>query len=491
MSRLGAALLSHLAGQGIMVPGYNRNQACGVVHLGTGAFHRAHQAAYFDALLAAGETGWMIQGASLRSPRVAGQMNPQDGLYTMIVRDGGQDRLAVLGAIKSVLVAPDVPCALVVMLADPAVSLVTLTITEKGYCIDPASGTLRTDDPAVQADLKSLSAPKTAPGFLVAGLRARRAAGLAPFTVLSCDNLPHNGVLTREAVLAIARAHDPGLADWIADEGAFPSSMVDRIVPATQDADIDALDVRSGYRDEAMVKTEPFTQWVVEDWFAGRRPPLEKVGVQFTGNVAGWEQAKLRLLNGAHSALAYLGALAGHPFVHVAMAAPGYWELVNALWDEAQETLDPLEGFDPMIYRAALAARFDNPALQHRTHQIAMDGSLKLPQRLLEPIRIRRAAGLAHPALSLAVAGWLRWQFGEDDLGHACTVDDPLAAETGAILARHGGAVRAASREMLALSSVFGKDLPADDSFVSEVCDLVEQLTQCGAGATVAAWSYT
>lgn len=468
---------------------YDRSQPCGIVHLGTGAFHRAHQAAYFHALMSAGETGWMIQGASLRSPRVAEQLNPQDGLFTMLVRDGQNDREQVTGSVKSVLVAPENPAALVAALADPAVNLVTLTITEKGYCIDPASGALRTDDPGVQADLADLSAPRTAPGFIVAGLRARRDAGLMPFTVLSCDNLPHNGARTREAVLAMARAIDPGLADWIADKGAFPSSMVDRIVPATLAEDIDALKASAGYRDEAMVKTEPFTQWVVEDWFAGPRPPLERVGVQFTKDVAGWENAKLRLLNGAHSALAYLGALAGHPFVHVAMAAPGYRELVHAIWEEAGETLDPLEGFDRAEYCAALSARFDNPALQHKTHQIAMDGSQKLPQRFLNTIRARRAVGLSYPALSLAVAGWVRWQFARDDQGETYTVDDPLAGVTGAIIARHNGAVRPVAEEILRLEQVFGTDLPGDERFVAEICSLVEALVRRGAGGLVATFA--
>ncbi len=470
-------------------PVYDRGQPCGVVHLGTGAFHRAHQAAYFDALMAAGEAGWMIQGASLRSPRVAEQMNPQDGLFTMVVRDGVEDREQVIGSIKSVLVAPEDPAALVAALADPVVSLVTLTITEKGYCIDPASGALRTEDPGVRADMADLSAPRTAPGFLVAGLQARRAAGLAPFTVLSCDNLPHNGARTREAVLAMARAVDPELADWIAEHGAFPSSMVDRIVPATLAEDVDALEASAGYRDEATVKTEPFTQWVVEDWFAGPRPPLERVGVQFTTDVAGWENAKLRLLNGAHSALAYLGALAGHPFVHVAMAAPGYRELVQAIWEEAGATLGPLEGFDRAEYCAALTARFNNPALQHKTHQIAMDGSQKLPQRFLNTIRVRRAAGLAHPTLSLAVAGWIRWQFARDDTGETYTVDDPLAGVTGAIIARHKGAVRPVTEDILRLEQVFGTDLPSAAHFVAEISGLVEALVRRGTGNLVAAFA--
>lgn len=461
-------------------PAYDRSQPVGVVHLGTGAFHRAHQATYFDALMAAGETGWMIQGASLRSARVAGQMNPQGGLYTLAVRDGHDERHRIIGAVRDVLVAPDDPAALVAALARPEVSLVTLTVTEKGYCIDPATGALRTSDPGVRADMGGLNRPQTAPGFLVAGLKARREAGLAPFTVLSCDNLPDNGQRTRHAVLELARHIDRDLAGWIESEGAFPSSMVDRIVPATTADDIDALEAATGLRDEAMVKTEPFTQWVVEDWFAGRRPRLETVGVQMTNDVAAWEKAKLRLLNGAHSAIAYLGGLAGHEFVHRAMAAPGFAAFISRLWDEAEATLDPIAGFDPAAYRSELAERFANSALQHRTFQIAMDGSQKLPQRLLNSVRDHRAAGRpVPPALTLGVAGWMRWQAGVTDAGMRFEVDDPLAEETRAALS--GGV-----RGLIALEAVFGADLPNDPAFIDALEDAFALLEGQGAAAAVA-----
>ncbi len=481
MTRLSASTLGQLPAC-TQAPAYDRAQAAGVVHLGTGAFHRAHQAAYFDALMAAGDTGWMIQGASLRSASVADQMNPQDGLYTLVVRDGQTERHQIIGAVKSVLIAQRNPGALIAALAQANVALVTLTVTEKGYCIDPATGELRTDDPAVAGDIAGIDRPKTAPGFLVAGLKARRAAGLAPFTVLSCDNLPDNGGRTRAAVLAMARAVDGGLADWIAEEGAFPSSMVDRIVPATTDGDIAALKAATGLRDAAMVKTEPFTQWVVEDWFVDRRPSLEMVGVQITKNVATWEKAKLRLLNGAHSAIAYLGGLAGHDFVHEAIAAPGFSRLVNTLWDEAEATLDPIDGFDSKAYRTELAARFSNAALQHRTFQIAMDGSQKLPQRLLNTIRVHREAGRPVPqALILAVAGWMRWQLGVTDAGRTYEIDDPLAGET-------QRAVKDGARGLLSLQAVFGTDLPKDEGFLAAVEAAFNRLRDRPVSACVAAF---
>ena len=481
MRRLSASTLHELP-RSTVKPTYDREQAFGVVHLGTGAFHRAHQAAYFDALLSAGEAGWMIKGASLRSASVAKQMNPQDGLYTMLVRDGDTERQQVIGSVKSVLVASDDPAAVIAALAHKDVSLVTLTVTEKGYCIDPATGALRTGDPAVASDIANIDSPKTAPGFLVAGLKARKAAGLKPFTVLSCDNLPDNGVRTRQGVLAMAREINRDLAHWIAAEGAFPSSMVDRIVPATTDDDIVVLEAATGLRDEAMVKTEPFTQWVVEDWFSDRRPPLENVGVQMTKDVAAWEKAKLRLLNGAHSAIAYLGGLAGHEFVHQAMAAPGFAAMVNRLWDEAEATLEPIDGFDPKAYRAALTARFGNASLQHRTFQIAMDGSQKLPQRLLNTIRAHRGAGKpVPPALTLAVAGWMRWQLGVTDAGKTFAVDDPLAEQTTAEIKR-------GAKGLLGIEAVFGRDLPADSEFLSAIEVAFNLLRDRPVGACVAAF---
>ncbi len=485
MTRLSSATLEKLPGSAI-VPAYDRDAACGVVHLGTGAFHRAHQAAYFDALLSAGHEGWMICGSSLRSASVAEQLNPQDGLFSVLVRDGDDEQIRVVGSIRHVLVAPEDPAALVQAMAEPSVALVTLTVTEKGYCLDPATGALKTGDVAVAGDIADISLPRTAPGFLVAGLQARRAAGLAPFTVLSCDNLPENGKRTREAVLALAQQIDPALAAWIAHEVAFPSSMVDRIVPATRADDLDSFEQTAGLRDEAMVKTEPFSQWVVEDWFCNRRPPLQQVGVQMTTDVAAWEMAKLRLLNGAHSAIAYLGGLAGHRYVHEAMAAPGFAHLVETLWDEAQVTLTPVEGFDPVAYRAQLAARFANPALQHLNHQIAMDGSQKLPQRWLNAILDYRAADRGIPAaLTLALAGWMHWQSGRGDAGSSHAVDDPLASETAEVIAKAKDCAEAV-RGLLAITAIFGSEFPQDSALVEQLISDYQMIAASSAADAVA-----
>ncbi len=435
MNRLSSATLAGLPDD-VIRPNYDRAAVtCGVVHIGIGAFNRAHQAVFFDDALNGGDLRWGIVAASLRSPAVRDQMEPQDGLYTMLVRDGSAEQARVIGAVQRVIVAPENPRALIDAMASADTHIVTLTITEKGYKLDPATGALIEEDAQLSADIRSLERPQTAPGFIVAALARRRAAGLPPFTAISCDNLPHNGARLRDAVIALARRHDAALADWIAAEGAFPQTMVDRIVPATTADDIAALSARLGVEDQAMVKTEPFRQWVIEDRFCGPRPDFGE-GVQLTQDVAPWEEAKLRLLNGAHSGIAYLGGLAGIDHVHEVLALPEARHFVEALWDESETTLSPPPGLDVAAYRDALMARFDNPTLAHRARQIAMDGSQKLPQRLLAPIAARVAKGQGVEALSLAVAAWVRWQAGIDDAGEAHKVDDPLAGEMAALLSR-------------------------------------------------------
>lgn len=485
MTRLSPAVLAALPAD-VACPAYDRAAAKrGVVHLGIGAFHRAHQAAVFEAALAGGDLRWAVTGASLRSPGVRDAMSPQDGLYALVVRDGADEQVQIIGAIREVLVAPEDPAALVVALADPDTHIVTLTITEKGYHLDPATGALIEDSPDVRHDLDDLTAPRTAPGFLVAALARRRAAGHAPFTAISCDNLPHNGARLEAAVTAIARKHDPDLAEWIAAKGAFPQTMIDRIVPATTEEDIAALGERVGVEDRAMVKTEPFTQWVIEDRFAGPRPDFEALGVQITRAVAPWEEAKLRLLNGAHSGLAYLGGLAGIDFVHQFVERPEGKRFVEALWDEAETTLNPPAELDVAAYRTALMARFANPALQHRTRQIAMDGSQKLPQRLVAPILARRAKGQSIDRLALAVAAWMRWQGGVDDGGAAFTVDDPLAAETARRIAGLGSAGERV-RALTGIEAIFPPEFGADDVIAATIGAHLQTIETKGALAAIA-----
>ena len=485
MSRLSSATLGGLPDT-VERPRYDRADVKrGVVHLGIGAFHRAHQAAFFDDCLNAGDLRWGITAASLRSPTVREQMAPQDGLYTVLVRDGASEQARIIGAVGEVLVAPEDPAALIAALAHPDTHIVTLTITEKGYKLDPATGALLANDPQVAADSADLSAPQTAPGYLVAALAARKAAGLAPFTAISCDNLPHNGRRLRNAVLDLAARHDRALAEWIEHEGAFPETMVDRIVPATTDADIAALETRLGIEDRAMVKTEPFTQWVIEDRFCGPRPDFG-AGVQITAAVAPWEEAKLRLLNGAHSGIAYLGGLAGIDHVHEVLANPAARRFVEGLWDEAEATLSPPPELDVAAYRHDLMARFDNSTLMHRTRQIAMDGSQKLPQRLVATIAARRARGEGITMLALAVAAWMRWQGALDDCGAAYVVDDPMAAVTAK---RLKGALTAEAQvdALLGIEAIFPPALASDPVVRAALIGHLESLNTKGAIATIEA----
>jgi fructuronate reductase len=453
--RLAPALLAKVD-KAVERPRYAREKlAEGVVHLGLGAFHRAHQAAYLDEIAARGDLRWGVVGVSLRSPAVRDTLAPQDGLYTLVERDARGQRARIMAPLKRVLVAPESPARVVAAMAQPSVRMVTLTVTEKGYCLARDGNGLDMSDPGVAADRASLGRPCTAVGFIVAALNARRDAGLPPFTAVSCDNLPDNGALLRDATLALAAAHDADLAEWIATYGAFPSSMVDRIVPATVPEAIDRHAADYGYRDEALVETERFCQWVLQDKFVGEWPDLAAAGITVTSDVAAWEAAKLRLLNAAHSAIAYLGGLGGIEHVHDFVADARLRALIERLWDETAATLTVPREMDVSAYRASLMGRFANPALRHRTQQIAMDGSQKLPQRLVAPWRTRLEAGRPSPVIELAIAAWMAWQRGADLKDRRFPVDDPLAEAT-AMAWAVAPDVDAAAARLLGLRQVFG-----------------------------------
>lgn len=391
----------------VEVPRYDRTSVTpGIVHLGVGAFHRAHLAAYIDDCLAAGETDWGIVGASLQSPSTYDALAPQDGLYTLAERASDGERLRIIGSIQSMLVAPRDPAKLLDVLTDPRVRIVTLTITEKAY-LRNACGGLDTNHPGVLADLADPSRPQTAHGFLVEALARRRIAGAQPFTILSCDNLPSNGATLHRLLVQFAELRDDNLAKHVADV-ACPSSMVDRIVPATTDADRQRISATLGMQDAWPVMTEPFSQWVIEENFPAGRPQWEQFGVEMVRDVRPFEEMKLRLLNGAHSSIAYLGLLAGHETVAKSFGDPRIRGFVQALWSEAKTTLAPDAGLDTQGYIAALTSRFDNTALAHRTAQIANDGSQKLPQRIIGSALDRLEAGNSAEHLMLTVAAWIR-----------------------------------------------------------------------------------
>ena len=407
----------------------------GIVHLGLGAFFRAHGALIVEDAMRAAGGDWGIIGVSLRSPAIRDQLVRQDCAYTAVEMrpDGRTPR--VVNVLRDVVFAPDDPQALVERMADPAIRIVSLTVTEKGYCHVPSTGALDTAHPDIQSDIAN-PPPVTAVGYIVRALQKRRAAGLRPFTVLSCDNLPDNGRVARNVVTGLAQCIDPALAHWVETEGRFPSAMVDRIVPATRAEDIAALEASTGQRDAAPVFHEPFCQWVIEDRFVdGARPALERVaGVQLVDDVAPFEAMKIRMLNGTHSALAYLGYLAGHDTIAQTVADEVFRAFVQSLWrHEMIPTITPPDGVDLQAYAHDLLARYENPAIQHRTWQIAMDGSQKLPQRILGAIEDNTAAGRACDGLVLTVAAWMRYVGGVDEQGAAIDVRDPLAARLRAL----------------------------------------------------------
>lgn len=415
--------------EGVRWPAYDPSaHGAGMVHLGIGAFHRAHQAVYTDDVLASAGGDWRIIGVSLRSAGVRDQLEPQDGLYSVLEMSDAGESLRVIGAVERVIVASDDSEAVIAAIADPATHIVSLTVTEKGYCHDPATGRLDSNHAGTARELAG-GAVETAIGYLAKGLRARADAGAGPVTLLSCDNLPHNGAVLGQVLRDYLHVSDPALVDWIDANVRTPATMVDRIVPATTPADLDRVESLLGARDEGAVKAEPFSQWVIEDDFAGPRPAWEAAGAQFVADVRPFELAKLRMLNGAHSTLAYLGLPAGHETVDRAVADPAIRPVVDRLMRvEAAATLPAAGGLDPQSYADALLARFGNSALKHKLIQIAMDGSQKLPQRLLGTIADARAKGIDPHAAIAGVAGWM---LHVDRLKGG--IDDPMAAELGGI----------------------------------------------------------
>ena len=485
MLRLSASTLHRLA-TNVKQPGYDRNQVrIGIVHLGIGAFHRAHQAVYTDSVLASGDNRWGILGVSLRSGDTKEAIEPQDGLYTVASRDGAGDSFRVIGSVAKVLVAPENPESVLAAMADPGVRIVSLTVTEKGYCYSPATASLDESHADIVHDLAEPAAPRSAIGFIVEALARRRANGTAPFTLLSCDNLPSNGETLKRVVTRFAELRDAGLGRYIGESIAFPSTMVDRIVPATTDADRATTARATGLFDAWPIMTEPFTQWVVEDHFPSGRPAWEKFGATFVDNVDAFELMKLRLLNGSHSTLAYLGYLAGHETVSDVMKAEGFSAFIETMMDEEiTSTLPPLPGFDLNAYKAQLRERFRNPALRHRTWQIAMDGSQKLPQRLLNTIRQRLEQKKPFDRLALGVAGWMRYATGVDENGKPIDVRDPFADQ---FKQRTTGKTSDdLMNAYLGLDQIFGKDLPGNQEFRQTVGHALEKLLEDGAARTVA-----
>ncbi len=451
-------------------PGYDPDaQGVGIVHIGLGAFHKAHQAALTDTAMAAAGGDWRIVGLSLRSPKAAEELAPQNGLFTLIER-GKDTRARVIGSIAGAMCTAGDPGPALDLMRQQSVRIVSITVTEKAYGLDRANRACDPTHPAVAADLANPTAPQGVLGLITRALALRRMAGTPPFTVLCCDNLPDNGHLLRGAVVDFAARLDPDLAAWIGGNVAFPSTMVDRITPAATDrtrADAAAL---IGCDDHAATETEPFCQWVVEDHFPLGRPAWETAGVIFSDAVAAFETLKLRMLNGTHSMLAYAGFHAGLPFVRDVMADAGLARLVERHLATAAQTLPPVAGIDVTAYAAQLAERFRNPAIAHQTFQIAMDGSEKMPQRIFSALADARARGVDVRAFVFATAAWVRHVSGSTHDCAAYDLRDPRAEALRAMVAgRDADGMVAALRG----ADFIPATVAGDDAFWSEVALLL------------------
>ncbi|EOM74843.1 mannitol dehydrogenase family protein [Rhodococcus rhodnii] len=466
------------------VPSYDRAAVrTRIAHIGVGGFHRSHEAMYVDRLLAAG-SDWGICGIGIRPADAAMRdaLVPQDGLYTLTLKHpDGDVQTSVIGSIVDFLLAPDDPDAVLDVLSHPDTAIVSLTVTEGGYNFSPATGEFDLTQPDVAHDLEPDAVPTTVFGFVTSALRRRRDRGIASFTVVSCDNIAGNGDVARETFGAFARAQDPELAQWIADNTAFPNSMVDRITPATPLELRAEVRERTGVDDRWPVVAEPFTQWVLEDSFSSPRPPFEDVGVQVVADVTPYELMKLRLLNAGHQSLCYFGHLLGYRYVHDAAADADIAELLRRYWDsEARPTLMPLEGIDLDEYTATLLDRFGNPAIADTVARLCQDSSDRIPKWLVPVIRERLDADGDVSLAAAVVASWTRYAEGTDEAGAPIDVVDPLAATLTPLALRSRSEPLAFVRER----SLFG-DLADREEFTAPYLAALESLRKDGARRTL------
>ncbi|MEF0941199.1 mannitol dehydrogenase family protein [Rhizobium sp. BR 362] len=467
MERLTARTRLH---DSIHSPAYDRQALRpGIVHIGLGAFHRAHQAVYTDAALAHAFGNWGIVGVSLRSTEIAHDMQAQDCLYSVVARDRSGDSIGVVGSIVEAIAASEDGETVLARLADPSVHVVTLTVSEKAYGIDPVGGGLDQAHPAIASDLKSPTRPTGVIGYLTEGLARRRDRGQRPFTVLCCDNLPSNGRIVRRLVIEMAEMRDRALAAWIAENVSFPCSMVDRIVPAATAETRARAERLLRVEDRLSIEAETFSQWVIEDDFVSDRPAWEAGGALFVKDVEPYEKMKLRLLNGSHSLIAYLGQLQKLEFVRDVMGVPENVALVRRHMQAAVRTLDPVPGIDLAHYMDQLVERFANPAIAHRTLQIAMDGSQKLPQRLFQPAVDALSSGSDGAEFAFATAVWIAF------IKQAGTLDDPRSSELlkAAADAEEPGDETAS---FFAIPGLFPKELQGNRAWRDRVNSLLKSL---------------
>lgn len=438
----------------------------GIAHIGVGGFHRAHQAAYTDALMNLGEgMDWGICGIGTRAEEktMRDALAAQDYLYSLVELDDRPDtQVRAIGSIRDMLLVADGSEAVVARLADPAIRIVSLTITEGGYCMDESTGQFDASLPQIQHDLAMPRQPISVFGLLCAALAKRRGAGTAPFTVMSCDNLPHNGDVTRRALLSFANLVDAELAGWIDQHVSFPNAMVDRITPMTSPAHREALRDRHGIEDAWPVVCEPFVQWVLEDRFVNGRPAWEKVGVQFTDDVTPYEEMKIKLLNGSHLALTYLGFLCGYRYVHETMEDPLIRRYVQQYMDQdVTSQLAPVPGIDLDDYKRTLIARFSNRAIADQLERVCSDGSSKFSKFSVPTINRLIADDAELDRAALVIAAWALYLRGVDENGERYRILDPRLEFCQQLVAVDEGL----ADRLLGREDIFGTQIPRSPAF--------------------------
>lgn len=473
--KLTADTLPSLSGR-ITCPDYDRSTLRPrIAHVGVGGFHRAHLAVYNDDLLRMEKSNWAIHGIGLTEGdrRMAETMDEQNGLYTLISRSAEEEKARIIGSITGFHFSPRGARELCERIAAEDYRIVSLTVTEKGYLLKGDNRDLDLDDPAVVHDLQEPENPKSVVGFLFRIAQKRVAAGTALPTFLSCDNIPHNGSVLRKIVLQYGRLVDPETADVLEHSGCFPNSMVDRITPGTTDSLRDYVQEKWGIEDSWPVVCEDFIQWVVEDRFCNGRPAWEAAGAVFVDDVTPYERMKIRLLNGSHSALAYISYLLGHRDVDRAMHDADVRSFVQNYMAEIEPSVGEIPGIDLKDYQRILVERFSNPAIRDQVLRLAEDGSAKLPNMVLEPVSELLSAGNSCSFAAFAVAAWIRFLKGADDKGETITVLDPRAEE----LTAAAKACDTTVRPFLDLPSLFHELIKKSDSFVGEMDKWFQRIT--------------
>ena len=456
----------------------------GIVHIGIGAFHRAHQAVFTDDLLAL-DPSWKITAVSLRSADIQRQMQPQDYLYSVVERLNNVENARVIGAIDRVIVAPEYPQDVIQALASPHTKVVTITITEKGYCRDFSGQHLDIKNEGIKHDLLNPQSPQTFVGFFIEAFRKRQQLG-EKLTVISCDNLPSNGKITRNIVMEYAEIVDSGLAKWIDSNINFCSSMVDRIVPARTQLDIDRSVNVLGMEDRCIIVTEPFKQWVIEDNFAAEKPAWNQVGALFAKDIEPFEDMKLRLLNGAHSALAYVGFLMGYEYIHQAIRDDGCLKLIKLLHKDLQTTLEDVPDIDFKEYSKTIIQRFSNEGVPYKTSQVASDGSQKLPQRLIKPLSIILSRqGYVSNSIAFVIASWCYYLKGVKEDGEAYTITDPMGEKLVDRANRKFKNYSEFIADILSFSGVCNSELLARQDFINKVSRYCEMIDKRGIKAEI------